>query len=54
MYDHSLFLRTLSEFSARLFGPYDVDTVLRELMERLTAVLGSMRAYWGASDTVVR
>lgn len=40
MYDHSLFLRTLSEFSARLLGPYDVDTVLRELMERLTVVLG--------------
>ena len=40
MYDHSLFLRMLSEFSARLLSPYDVDAVLRELMERLTEVLG--------------
>ena len=40
MYDHSLFLRTLSEFSARLLSPYDVDTALRELMERLSDVLG--------------
>jgi GAF domain-containing protein len=40
MYDHSLFLRTLSEFSARLLSPYDVDDVLRELMQRLTDVLG--------------
>lgn len=39
MYDHSLFLRTLSEFSARLLGPYDVDSVLPDLMDRLTAVL---------------
>lgn len=40
MYDHSLFLRTLSEFSARLLSPYDVDTILQELMERLRDVLG--------------
>ena len=40
MYDNSLFLRTLSEFSTRLLNPYDVDAVLRELMERLTEVLG--------------
>jgi GAF domain-containing protein len=40
MYDHSLFLRTLSEFSAKLLSPYDVDAVLRDLMERLTDVLG--------------
>jgi len=39
MYDHSLFLRTLSEFSTKLLSPYDVDTVLRELMDRLTEVL---------------
>ncbi len=45
MYDHSLFLRTVSEFSARLLSPYDVDTVLRELMERLTAVLGLERLW---------
>jgi GAF domain-containing protein len=40
MYDHSLFLRTLSEFSAKLLTPYDIDTVLQELMERLRDVLG--------------
>ena len=40
MYDHSLFLRMLSEFSARLLSPYDVEVELRELMERLTEVLG--------------
>lgn len=40
MYDHTLFLRTLSEFSARLLSPYDVDTVLKDLMERLRDVLG--------------
>jgi GAF domain-containing protein len=39
MYDHSLFLRTLAEFSARLLSPYDVDTVLRELMEGLSDAL---------------
>ncbi len=40
MYDHSLFLRTLSEFSATLLSPYEVDTALTDLMERLTEVLG--------------
>jgi GAF domain-containing protein len=40
MYDHSLFLRTLSEFSAKLLNPYDVDTALKELMQRLCDVLG--------------
>ena len=39
MHDHSHFRRTLSEFSARLVNPYDVDTVLRELMERLSEAL---------------
>ena len=39
MYDHSLFLRTLSEFSAKLISPYDIDTVLQDLMERLREVL---------------
>ena len=29
MYDHSLFLRTLSEFSAKLVSSYDIDTVCR-------------------------
>lgn len=39
MYDHTLFLRTVSEFAARLLSPYDVDTVLEELMVRLIATL---------------
>jgi GAF domain-containing protein len=39
MHDQALYLRTLSEFSARLLSPYDVDTVLRELMETLCDVL---------------
>ena len=39
MYDHSLFLRTLSEFSAKLLSSYDIDTVLQDLMERLRDVL---------------
>ena len=39
MYDHSLFLRTLSEFSAKLLSSYDIDTVLQDLMERLREVL---------------
>jgi len=40
MYDQSLLLRTLSEFSARLLSPYDVGIALKDLMERLTDVLG--------------
>ncbi|GAA2137629.1 GAF and ANTAR domain-containing protein [Nocardioides koreensis] len=38
MYDHSLFLRTVSEFSGRLLTPYDVDTVLKDLMARLAEI----------------
>lgn len=38
MYDHSLFLRTVSEFSGRLLTPYDVDAVLKDLMARLVDV----------------
>jgi GAF domain-containing protein len=38
MYDHSLFLRTVSEFSGRLLTPYDVDTVLKDLMARLAQI----------------
>jgi len=38
MYDHSLFLRTVSEFSGRLLTPYDVDAVLKDLMARLGEV----------------
>jgi GAF domain-containing protein len=40
MYDHSLFMRTLSQFSAALLAPYDVDSALTDLMERLTELLG--------------
>lgn len=40
MYDHSLFLGTLSEFSAKLLTSYDIDAVLQDLMERLRDVLG--------------
>ena len=40
MYDHSLFLRTLSEFSAKLISSYEIDDVLHDLMERLREVLG--------------
>lgn len=40
MYDHSLFLRTLSEFSAKLLTSYDIDAVLQDLMELLRDVLG--------------
>ncbi len=39
MYDHSLFLKTLSEFTGTLLTPYDLDTVLGDLAERLTEVL---------------
>lgn len=40
MYDHSLFLRTLSGFSERLLSPYDVEAVLNDLMKQLRDVLG--------------
>jgi GAF domain-containing protein len=40
MHDHSLFLKTLSEFTETLLTPYDLDTVLGDLAERLTLVLG--------------
>jgi GAF domain-containing protein len=39
MYDHSLFLKTLSEFTGTLLMPYDLDTVLGDLADRLTKVL---------------
>lgn len=38
MYDHSLFLRTVSELGGRLLAPYDLDTVLSDLAERLVEV----------------
>ncbi len=40
MYDNSLFLRTLSEFSGKLLSPYDIDAALKDLMERLRDVFG--------------
>lgn len=40
MYDHRVFMHTVSEFTARLLTPYDVDTVLEDLMSRLVATLG--------------
>lgn len=40
MYDHQLFLRTVSEFAGKLLTTYDVDEVLEELMARLAATLG--------------
>lgn len=39
MYDHSLFLRTVSQFTRTLLTPYDVDTVLKDLMSRLVEML---------------
>lgn len=39
MYDHSLFLRTVSDFTRTLLTPYDVDTVLKDLMSRLVEML---------------
>lgn len=40
MYDHSLFLQTLSEFTRTLVTQYDVDAVLDDLTTRLVDVLG--------------
>jgi GAF domain-containing protein len=40
MYDHTLFLRTVSEFAGKLLSPYDVDVVLEDLMSRLVSILG--------------
>lgn len=39
-HDHELLLQTLTEFTHALVRPYDVDTVLGELAERVTEVLG--------------
>ena len=38
MYDHELFVRTLSEFTAKLLTHYEVDEVLGDLAERLTGL----------------
>lgn len=40
MYDHQLYLRTLSEFTRSLLTPYDAHVVLGELASRVTEVLG--------------
>ncbi|HZJ06186.1 MAG TPA: GAF and ANTAR domain-containing protein [Nocardioidaceae bacterium] len=40
MYNHSLFLQTLSGFTRTLLTPYDLDTVLGELAASLIGVLG--------------
>lgn len=38
MYDHGVFLRTVSRFSSELLEPYDVDAVLGDLMHACTDV----------------
>src|SRR5674476_1062618 len=40
MYDHSLFLQTLSRFAVVLPARYDLEEALTELTESVTAVLG--------------
>ncbi|HET7305945.1 MAG TPA: GAF and ANTAR domain-containing protein [Segeticoccus sp.] len=40
IHDHELYLRTLSEFTATLLTPYEIDGVLDELAQRVTSVLG--------------
>lgn len=44
MYDHTLYLRTLSEFTRGLPTPYDVHAVLEQLANRVTELLGSWAA----------
>jgi GAF domain-containing protein len=39
MYDHKLYLRTLSEFTRVLLTPYDIHAALVELADRVTHVL---------------
>jgi GAF domain-containing protein len=40
MYDHQLYLNTLSDFTRVLLAPYEVHTALGELADRVTDVLG--------------
>jgi GAF domain-containing protein len=40
VYDHPLFVETLSRFARTLLTPYDIDAVLEELTISLTGVLG--------------
>ena len=39
VYDHTLFVQTLSAFTHTLLTPYDTQTMLEELTDRVTAVL---------------
>lgn len=50
MYDHQLYLRTLSEFTRVLLTPYDVHVVLRELTDRVAGVLGVVGAGVGLAQ----
>jgi hypothetical protein len=40
MYDHKLYVRTLSEFTRVLLSPYDVHAALGELADRVSEALG--------------
>jgi GAF domain-containing protein len=40
VYDHQLYLRTLSEFTRVLLTPYDAQSMLDQLANRVTEVLG--------------
>ena len=40
MYDHTLFVQTLSAFTHTLLTPYDTQTLLEELTERVGVVFG--------------
>ena len=40
MYDHSFYLRSVSELGGRLIAPYDLDAVLTDLAARLVEVFG--------------
>jgi GAF domain-containing protein len=40
VYDHTLFVQTLSAFTHTLLTPYDTQTMLEELTDRVSAVLG--------------
>jgi GAF domain-containing protein len=40
VYDHTLFVQTLSAFTHTLLTPYDTQSMLEELTERVSAVLG--------------
>lgn len=50
MYDQELFVSTLSGFTRTLLRPYDIDAVLQDLTERVTAVLSLV----GSGVTLVK